>query len=59
MLILTRTKNESIMIGDNIRIEIMDIKGGSIRIGVTAPVEIPVHRLEVYEAIKKEKKCQK
>jgi len=55
MLILSRQKDESIMIGDNIEIFIADIRGGKVRVGITAPREIPVHRKEIYEAIQKEK----
>ena len=54
MLVLSRHRNESLMIGDDIRIEVMDIRGDKVRIGITAPVEIPVHRKEVYDAIKRE-----
>lgn len=55
MLVLTRTKNESIMIGDDIEIIIADIRGDKVRIGITAPRSISVHRKEVYEAIQQEK----
>jgi len=56
MLVLTRGKHESIMIGDDIEIIIASIKGDKVRIGITAPKNVPVHRKEVYEAITKEKR---
>ena len=56
MLVLSRHKDQTIMIGDNIEITIVDIRGDKVRIGITAPSKIPVHRKEVYEAIKKENK---
>lgn len=56
MLVLSRQRDESIMIGDDIEVTIVDIKGERVRIGITAPPELPVHRKEVYEAIKKENK---
>ena len=52
MLVLSRRKNESIMIGD-FEIMIVDIKGDKVRLGITAPKKIPVHRKEVYETIMK------
>ena len=52
MLILTRSIGESIQIGDDIQITILGAKGNQIRVGVSAPKEIPVHRQEVYERIK-------
>jgi carbon storage regulator len=55
MLVLSRQKDESIMIGDNVEITIVDVRGDKVRLGITAPKEIPVHRREVYEAIKREK----
>ena len=55
MLILTRHINESIMIGDDIEIKILDIKGRQARIGITAPRDIPVHREEIYEQIQRQK----
>ena len=55
MLVLSRRKDESIMIGDNVEITIVDVRGDKVRIGITAPKEIPVHRREVYEAIQREK----
>ena len=51
MLVLTRKSNQSIMIGDDIEITIVDIRGDKVRLGINAPAEIPVHRQEVYEAI--------
>jgi carbon storage regulator len=54
MLILTREKEEDIIIGDNIVIKIVDIRGGKVRLGITAPDDVPVHRREVYEAIKRQ-----
>lgn len=54
MLVLSRARDESIMIGDNIVITIVDIRGDKVRIGVSAPSEIPVHRQEVYDAIQRE-----
>ena len=55
MLVLSRQKDESIMIGDNVEITIVDVRGDKVRLGITAPREIPVHRREVYEAIQREK----
>ena len=43
------------MIGDNVEITIVDVRGDKVRLGITAPKEIPVHRMEVYEAIQREK----
>ena len=54
MLVLSRQKDQTIMIGDNIEITIVDIRGDKVRLGITAPTKIPVHRKEVYEAIQKE-----
>ncbi|MBI9016606.1 MAG: carbon storage regulator CsrA [Phycisphaerae bacterium] len=56
MLVLSRQKDQTIMIGDNIEITVVDIRGDKVRIGITAPTEIPVHRKEVYDAIKEENK---
>ncbi|MEM6690292.1 MAG: carbon storage regulator CsrA [Planctomycetota bacterium] len=52
MLVLSRKKNESIVINNDIRIVIVEIRGDKVRLGVEAPREVPVHRREVYEAIK-------
>lgn len=54
MLVLSRQRDESIIIGDNIVITIVDVRGDKVRLGIDAPVEIPVHRREVYEAIQRE-----
>ena len=59
MLVLSRSKDESIMIGDDVRITIVDIQGKKVRLGITAPKEISVHRLEIYEAIQKQSKEMK
>ena len=56
MLVLTRKKNESVIIGDNIVVTIVDIRGDKVRMGIDAPTEIPVHRREVYEAIQREQR---
>lgn len=55
MLVLSREKNESIMIGDDVEIIIADIKGNKVRVGINAPRDIPVHRRELYDAIQKDK----
>jgi|GEM_PF-368948 len=54
MLVLSRQRDETIMIGDEIEITIVDIRGEKIRLGITAPTHIAVHRKEIYEAIKRE-----
>lgn len=54
MLVLSRHRDESIMIGDNIVITIVDVRGDKVRIGIQAPTNVPVHREEIYEAIKRE-----
>ena len=59
MLVLSRQKDESIMIGDEVEITIVDVRGDKVRLGITAPKAIAVHRKEVYEAIQREKKAQK
>jgi carbon storage regulator len=53
MLVLSRKKNESIIINNDITIVVVEIRGDKVRLGVEAPKEIPVHRREVYEAIKR------
>ncbi|MFO0011422.1 MAG: carbon storage regulator CsrA [Planctomycetota bacterium] len=54
MLVLSRHRDESIMIGDDVIVTIVDIRGDKVRLGIEAPNDIPVHRQEVYEAIKRE-----
>jgi carbon storage regulator len=54
MLVLSRHRDESIMIGDDVVVTIVDIRGDKVRLGIDAPQDIPVHRQEVYEAIKRE-----
>ena len=53
MLVLSRKKNESIVIDNDITIVVVEIRGDKVRLGVDAPKEIPVHRQEVFEAIKR------
>lgn len=54
MLVLSRHRDETIMIGDDIELTVVDIKGDKVRIGIKAPSRIAVHRKEVYDAIKRE-----
>ena len=54
MLVLSRQKDQTIMIGDNIEITVVDIRGDKVRLGINAPTKIPVHRKEVYDAIQRE-----
>lgn len=54
MLVLSRQRDESIIIGDNIIVTIVDIRGEKVRLGIDAPTEIPVHRREIHEAIQRE-----
>lgn len=54
MLVLSRQRDESIIIGDNIVVTIVDIRGDKVRLGIDAPSEIPVHRREIHEAILRE-----
>lgn len=54
MLVLSRQRDEAIMIGDDVQITIVDIRGDKVRLGITAPTRIAVHRKEVYDAITRE-----
>jgi carbon storage regulator len=58
MLVLSRKKNESIVINNDITIVIVEIRGDKVRLGIEAPKEVPVHRREVYEAIKRSEMAQ-
>ena len=59
MLVLSRQKDESIVIGDDIEITIVDVRGDKVRLGINAPREISVHRREIYDAIQREKQAGK
>jgi carbon storage regulator len=54
MLILTRKRDQSIMIGNDIEIKVVEVRGEQVKLGVTAPRQVAVHRKEVYEAIQEE-----
>ena len=57
MLALTRKKGESIIIGDNIEVVILSVSGDQVRLGIHAPKNVSVHRLEIYEQIQKENRA--
>jgi carbon storage regulator len=57
MLVLSRQRDETIMIGDDVEVTVVDIRGDKVRLGITAPREVSVHRKEVYEAIKRENRA--
>jgi carbon storage regulator len=59
MLVLSRKKNESIVINNDIMIVVVEIRGDKVRLGVEAPKEVPVHRREVYDAIKRNEELGK
>jgi len=54
MLILTRRIDETLMIGDDIAVKVLGVKGNQVRLGIEAPKEVPVHREEIYERINNE-----
>ncbi len=58
MLVLSRKKDEKIIIGDTITVMVIDIRGDKVRLGIDAPRDVTVHRQEVYEAIRKEREAQ-
>ncbi len=57
MLVLSRQRDEVIKIGDDIEITVVDIRGDKVRLGITAPKDVAVHRKEVYEAIRRENRA--
>jgi len=59
MLVLSRNRDETIMIGDEVEVTVVDVRGDKVRLGITAPSKIAVHRKEVYEAIKSENEAAK
>ena len=59
MLVLSRKKDEKIVIGDNITIMVIEIRGDKVRLGIEAPREVTVHRQEVYEAIQREREQER
>lgn len=54
MLVLSRKRNEQIVIGDQVVITVVDIRGDKVRLGIEAPEAVPVHRLEVFESLRRE-----
>ena len=57
MLVLSRQRDETVMIADDIEVTVVDIRGDKVRLGITAPREIPVHRKEVWLAIRRESRA--
>ena len=58
MLVLSRKKSEAIRIGEDIKIAVIEIRGDKVRLGIESPKEVPVHRQEVYDAIKRNEICR-
>lgn len=58
MLVLSRKFNESIFVGDTIKITVVDIRGDKVRLGIEAPADTPIHREEIYQAIQRDKQKQ-
>ena len=58
MLVLSRKKSEAIRIGEDIKIVVIEIRGDKVRLGIESPKEVPVHRQEVYDAIKRNEICR-
>ena len=58
MLVLSRRKNESVIINDNIVVTVVEVRGEKVRLGIDADKDIPVHRQEVWDAIQREKKAK-
>jgi carbon storage regulator len=54
MLVLSRTRDESIIIGDHVVVTVVDVRGDKVKLGIEAPQDVTVHRREVYEAIRRE-----
>jgi len=59
MLVLSRKKNESLVINDNITIVVVEVRGDKVRLGIEAPQDVSVHRREVYDAIKRQEELER
>lgn len=59
MLVLSRHRDESIMIGDDVVVTVVDLRGDKVRIGIAAPIEVAVHRQEIYESIQRENRADR
>ncbi|MDR1477421.1 MAG: carbon storage regulator CsrA [Planctomycetaceae bacterium] len=58
MLVLSRKRNESVVINDDITVVIVDVRGDKVRLGIDAPKNVPVHRKEIYDAIRNSNRCE-